>query len=460
MLLSKVVEVSGSTLVQWSPDGSQLAMGKEKRLVVRSASMGLKAYFTCEGPVEAVQWSPDGELVLAAVYNSDVVHVRRPAEPEWQCTITDDLGGLVAVRWSPCSRHVVTLSDFNLHACVWSLVDLESRSFIAHPKTLQAGLSFTRDGRFAALLQRETSKDSMGIFSIGEAWKPLRHFDLATQDAAAVSWSPTSGALCVADTALSYKVLAYSPDGELLAQFCAYEDALGVRSHCWSPRGNFLSVGSFDGVVRTLDSASWAVISSVQAESLTGSVSKFGSTGASAAAAAAADDDGSGGGGASSGAAVGGVGGGGGGNVRPLLFQEVYDHELSEVDGVQAQFVSVVTDRAGATAAGVGASEAGGNDDGAEHRVRTIVSSCLVCVEQLSGISWQDLNVENHGVQVRMRTCLCVRAAGWRLSCSRSARSAGRVPGELLCRRGRDSSVEGCLASRAFCKPSTASCIA
>ena len=394
--LSKVVEISASSLVKWAPNGTLLAMAKGRRLVIRNPAMDIVTFFNCVGPVESLHWSPDSTMVLTAAFQNEGVQVWNPADTAWRCKITDNVGGIVDARWSPCSRMALTMADFDLHICVWSLVD-ESKSFIPNPKSLsKRGTSFSSDGRFAAVLQRKSCKDSLGIFSVAEAWKPVRHFEIATEDSAAVSWSPTSEALCIIDTPLSYLVLIYSPDGALLKKYSAYEDALGIRSHAWSPRGLFLNIGSFDGLVRTLDNASWAVVSTVSAETLntTPTIDDI----AEEAAGVRGEADSS------------VLGASEAENTRntdfdavessrpaPLLFEEVYDHELSDIAGVKGTFVSIISD--GATANGAHISE---GDDDAGSQARTIVSSCLVCVPRLSSVSWRDLSFDAQGAQVRV----------------------------------------------------------
>lgn len=58
-----------------------------------------------------------------------------------------------------------------------------------------------------------------------------------------------------------YNVCIYSPTGDLIAQYTAYEDALGVRKVKWSPSGQLLAIGSYDQKVRILNNLTWSVIS-------------------------------------------------------------------------------------------------------------------------------------------------------------------------------------------------------
>ena len=179
--------------------------------------------------------------------------------------------------------------------------------------------------------------------------------------------------------------------------WCRYEDALGVRSHAWSPRGTFLCIGSFDGIVRTLDNASWSVVATANAETLSASISStadgedgVGSStlaelesigGAVAAATAVAADEGA---------------------SRPSLFEEVYDHELPDVQGAKGAYVSIVSD--GTTANGAHIVDP--DDPNNVSQARTIMSSCMVCVPRLSSVAWRDLGSDVLGAQAS-RTCSC-----------------------------------------------------
>lgn len=74
-----------------------------------------------------------------------------------------------------------------------------------------------------------------------------------TDDLAGVRWSPDGEVLCVWESSLCYKVLLYSLDGRLISTYSAYEHALGIKSLCWSPSGQFLGVGSYDQKVCNVD---------------------------------------------------------------------------------------------------------------------------------------------------------------------------------------------------------------
>ena len=66
-------------------------------------------------------------------------------ENDWKCKIDAGAEGVMHMRWSPDSRHVVTIAEFNLRATVWSLLDKTSVA-VPMPKHAKTGLDFSADG--------------------------------------------------------------------------------------------------------------------------------------------------------------------------------------------------------------------------------------------------------------------------------------------------------------------------
>jgi hypothetical protein len=75
----------------------------------------------------------------------------------WSCKISEGVAGMTHALWAPDSRHVITVSDFQLHASVWSLVD-SSKSMIRHPKLGAEGFAFSPDGLLLAVAERHDCK--------------------------------------------------------------------------------------------------------------------------------------------------------------------------------------------------------------------------------------------------------------------------------------------------------------
>lgn len=53
----------------------------------------------------------------------------------------------------------------------------------------------------------------------------------------------------------------YAPNGSLLTSFTAYENALGIKNVRWSPSGQLLAIGSYDGKIRIMNHLTWKIIS-------------------------------------------------------------------------------------------------------------------------------------------------------------------------------------------------------
>ena len=63
--------------------------------------------------LQYVEWSTDSELVLSAYRSKGNLEVWSVKEPSWRCKISTGPLGLLFARFTPCSRHVLTIS--NLH---------------------------------------------------------------------------------------------------------------------------------------------------------------------------------------------------------------------------------------------------------------------------------------------------------------------------------------------------------
>ncbi|EQC39534.1 hypothetical protein SDRG_02972 [Saprolegnia diclina VS20] len=244
-------------LLSWSSCGRYLGIAKDTRLSIRDATLNMAVVqvYTCVDLISSVQWAPsdssDGlHLVLCAMYKRALVQVFSVTDPTWQCKIAEGICGLIGAKWTPDTRHIITISDFRIHATVWSLVDA-SKYVIRQPKLGTDGLTFSPDGAYLAVAERADCKDMLGIYNVG-SWEMVSHFDVASYDLVEVQWTSDGRAICIRDTFLEYRLLFYAPDGSLLQSYEAYQHALGVKSLAWSPTGQFLAVGSYDERVRIL----------------------------------------------------------------------------------------------------------------------------------------------------------------------------------------------------------------
>ncbi|POM78250.1 YVTN repeat-like/Quino protein amine dehydrogenase [Phytophthora palmivora] len=255
-------------LVRWSPSGEYIAAASGNRLVLRHAqSLQTVQRYSTVDVVQTLLWSEDSQLVLTASYKRATVQLWAVQDASWSCKICEGVAGLVHARWTPDARHVVTVSDFQLHATVWSLADPTVRSSIRSPKLAADGLSFSGNGAFLAVAERHDCKDFLGIYSC-ETWELTTHFSIESYDCVEIQWSPHDATIAVRDTHLEFRVLLYSPDGTLLTKYQAYENALGLKSMTWSASGQFLALGSYDDHLRVLSHINWKPVADFDHESI------------------------------------------------------------------------------------------------------------------------------------------------------------------------------------------------
>ncbi|XP_033103905.1 WD repeat-containing protein WRAP73-like [Anneissia japonica] len=246
-------------LCKFSPNGEYLANCVQYRLIIRDVkTLQIIQLYTCLDGIQYIEWSSDSKFVLCGMYKRGIVQVWSLDQSEWTCKIDEGSAGLVAVRWSPDGRHILTTADFHLRITVWSLVN-KSVSYIKYPKDTKQGIDFSRDGKYMALAERRDGQDFISIFA-ANTWHLVKHFESNTRDLQGVEWSPDGRVLCVWDSILEYKVLLYSVDGRCIATYSAYEHALGIKCIAWSPSSQFLAIGSFDQIVRVLNHITWKTV--------------------------------------------------------------------------------------------------------------------------------------------------------------------------------------------------------
>lgn len=175
--------------------------------------------FSCLDKISYIQWAHDSEYILCGLYKRPIIQVWSIAQPEWTCKIDEGPAGIAYARWSPDSRHILTTSDFQLRLTVWSLLNTAC-VHVKWPKHPVKGVSFTRDGEFAAVCTRRDCKDYINLLS-SDSWEIMGAFAVDTLDLADIEWSPDDSAIVVWDSMLEYKVpgscIAYS-------RFSSYAD--------------------------------------------------------------------------------------------------------------------------------------------------------------------------------------------------------------------------------------------
>lgn len=143
--------------------------------------------------VSHIEWSPDGSLILVGVEKRGLAFAKSVHDPEWTCRIDEGLAGLVHCLWAPTSRHILTVSEFRLRLTVWSVID-QSAQYISCPKQDSTGIDFSTDGKLMAVaikgdsatasLTDKAVSDVIGLFrvSVDQKWECLFRFSAETTD--------------------------------------------------------------------------------------------------------------------------------------------------------------------------------------------------------------------------------------------------------------------------------------
>lgn len=234
--------------------------------VYDTVSLSFLQKFTFNDAISSVEWSLDSNLILVNFYKQSICEVKSLDSPDWVCRIDEGVAGLSHCRWSPDSRRVLTVCNFNLRLTIWSLID-KSTNFINYPKFADKGISFTSNNYFMALAERKECKDYVGIYYISD-WTLVSHFVLESLDLQDLTFSKDDSSIIVWDTCLECKLLIYSPTGNLIATHQAYELALGIKNCVLSPNGYYLSVGYYDQNIRLFSHITWKVITEFEHKSV------------------------------------------------------------------------------------------------------------------------------------------------------------------------------------------------
>ena len=160
--------------------------------------------FSCLDKISYIEWAQDSEYILCGLYKKPMIQAWSLAQPEWTCKIDDGPAGIAYARWSPDSRHILTTSDFQLRLTVWSLVNTAC-IHVQWPKHASKGVSFTKDGKFAAICTRRDCKDYVNLLSC-QTWEIMGVFAVDTLDLADIEWSPDDSFIVIWDSSLEYKV--------------------------------------------------------------------------------------------------------------------------------------------------------------------------------------------------------------------------------------------------------------
>ncbi|KAI5478150.1 WD repeat domain 8 [Pseudohyphozyma bogoriensis] len=228
---------------------------------------------------------------LVVVHSSDgIAYVLDPEKEDLVAKLMIGAEGATEMDWSPTGQALVVTSNYHLRLSLHQPLSAPTAPtlHILNPKLSHATFAFRPDNKYLAVLERQNSRDCVGIYSCAPDFKLLRHFNLSapTTDIAGLSFSPCSRYLALWESSLDYRLHIYSADGRKLATFEPYATSgtsssgagaeeesevekkrdersksgfvgLGIRTVVWHPSGEWIAVGGWDNKVRVLTRHTW-----------------------------------------------------------------------------------------------------------------------------------------------------------------------------------------------------------
>lgn len=61
-----------------------------------------------------MEWSSNSEYILCMNIKRAIVQIYSIRYPQWKCKLIEGSAGLQAVTWSPDSKYIFTIADFNV----------------------------------------------------------------------------------------------------------------------------------------------------------------------------------------------------------------------------------------------------------------------------------------------------------------------------------------------------------
>ncbi len=171
-------------------------------------------------------------------------------------------------------KHFINYILYYLH--IRSLIDNTSHA-ILHPKqpfvggknsTWSSLFTFSDCGKYLAVVHRIELQDHIGIYST-DPWAEQTKFKCKSNDVASINWVPNGTHIVTCDSPLSYKFCIYTPSGEVVGNYEAYHNALGIKNLTFYSNynsnndnntesansnisSNLMAVGSYDGKIRLI----------------------------------------------------------------------------------------------------------------------------------------------------------------------------------------------------------------
>ena len=250
-----------ATVVQWSPDGTKLAIGSQKGIVLiwSLATQQIESVLGGhDAEVVSLAWSPDGRYLATSGGAAPVIHVNDvPAGAVIQ-TITTHTDRITAVSWGADSNQLAS-AGYDSRLQIWDLTEaevVESWTMQALGRVLAAawspdGQEIVTGGQTSLVQLRPPQRTRLTV-TLNEHDAPVR----------AAAWASDSQSFATADN--NGRVLlwptAVADNG---APTLEINLGVSVRDLAWSPDNSLLTALTAT-TVKFLDTASGETVSTLQ----------------------------------------------------------------------------------------------------------------------------------------------------------------------------------------------------
>eukprot|EP00871_Galdieria_phlegrea_P001090 jgi/Galph1/1982/GphlegSOOS_G660.1 len=249
-----------------SPCGEKVAsIDNKKCYIYETRDLNLLQQFLCDEALSSIKWSPDSRYLLLIPKSKKYILVKETLDDFQVIKIDVTLPDCADALFTPHSNILVALS-FDLGVICFS-PDGNYLGQIDHVKVVNQSLantiSFSSDDKYLALVRKQDGQEFISIF-IMDTLFPLFHFHASVQDIVRLQWSPTNYAIMLHSSSIYNQLQVVLPHGTEMFFYQPYTAALGIRQAVWSPQGTTLAIGSFDQVVRIVNTTTSKLVAELE----------------------------------------------------------------------------------------------------------------------------------------------------------------------------------------------------
>ena len=246
------------TSLKYSADGRWVAASRHREVIVLGAATGRLAYRLAgaENPINAVAFSPDGQVVAAAEGLPGVVgKIRLWALPEGPSpepvaptrTLTGHTDSVYAVAFSPDGAQLVT-GSYDKLLILWDVVSGAEKHTLKHHTGAVFGAAFSPDGKTLASVAAD---QTVKLWNVATGQRILTLIE-PTKGLNAVAFHPTGHELAAVGVDKMIRIYEWNGSVAKLKKSAFAHDA-AILAVDYSPDGKTLYTGGEDRRLKAWD---------------------------------------------------------------------------------------------------------------------------------------------------------------------------------------------------------------